>query len=78
MEKGGVYWNAWADLFNFHRSHAEMEQAEDTWDKICRDAVELERKYRGTKAEQFVAKVLVEILLELERAEKENTENEIK
>lgn len=74
LEKGGIFWNVWKDLFQFHRDHAN----EECWDNICRDAVDMERKYRGTKAEEFVAKILVEILLELERAEKEKTEQGIK
>ena len=65
MEKGGVFWNAWADLFQFHKNHIR----EKSWDKIRDDAAVLERKYQGTKAADFVNGVLIQILLEIERAE---------
>lgn len=66
IEKGVIFWNAWADLFQFHKNHIK----EKDWDKIHEDVNELEYKYKDTKAADFVPKVLVAILLELE-AEKE-------
>lgn len=67
MEKGGIFWNAWAELFQFHKNHTR----EKSWDKIRDDAAVLENKYKDTKAANFVPRVLVAILLELE-AEEEN------
>lgn len=63
MEKGGIYWNAWKDLFQFHKEHAN----EESWNKIRDDSAALEHRYRGTKAEDFVCGTLVQILLEIER-----------
>lgn len=69
MEKGGIFWNAWADLFQFHKSYANVEQTDKFWEKARDDAVKLECKYKDTRAADFVPKVLVAILLELEVAE---------
>lgn len=69
IEKGGTFWNAWADLFQFHKSYANVEQTDQFWEKVHNDAIELERKYKDTKAADFVPKVLVAILLELEAEE---------
>lgn len=69
IEKGGVFWNAWADLFQFHKSYANVEQTDKFWEKARDGAVTLEKKYKGTRAEDFVPKILVQILLELEREE---------
>lgn len=66
MEKGGIFWNAWSDLFQFHKNHIK----EEDWDKICDDVKELEHKYKDTKATNFIPKVLVAILLELEAEQK--------
>jgi len=66
LEKGGVYWCAWADLFQFHKNHVR----EESWDKIRDDATVLEKKYKGTKAEDLVCGILIQILLEIERIEK--------
>ncbi len=66
MEKGGIFWNAWADLFQFHKSYVNVEQTDQFWEQVHNDAIELERKYKDTKAADFVPKVLVAILLELE------------
>lgn len=65
MEKGGVYWNIWKDVFEFHRNHIK----EKSWDKIRDDSAALERKYEKTKVSDFVNGMLVTVLLELERAE---------
>lgn len=69
MEKGGIFWNAWADLFQFHKSYSNMEQSDEFWEKARDDAVKLESKYKDTRAADFVPKVLVAILLELEAEE---------
>lgn len=66
MKKGGIFWNAWADLFQFHKNHSNMEQSDEFWKKTHNDAIELEHKYKDTKAADFVPKILVIILLELE------------
>lgn len=70
MEKGGIFWNAWADLFQFHKSHANVEQTDQFWKKVHDDAIELEHKYKDTRAANFVPRVLIAILLELEAEEK--------
>lgn len=69
IEKGGVFWNAWADLFQFHKSYANVEQTDKFWEKARDGAIELEYKYKDTKAADFVPRVLVAILLELEAEE---------
>lgn len=43
-----------------------MEQSDEFWEKARDDAAKLECKYKDTKAADFVPKVLVAILLELE------------
>ncbi len=70
MEKSGIFWNAWADLFQFHKNHSDMKQSDKCWEKVRDSAIELEHKYKDTKAADFVPKVLVAILLELEAEEK--------
>lgn len=64
MEKNGTFWNAWADLFQFHKNHIR----EKSWDRIRDDSTVLEEKYQGTLASEFVNGMLVQVLLELERA----------
>lgn len=67
LEKGGVYWNAWADLFQFHKNYAGIEQTDESWNNVYTEVIRLEHKYQGTKAAEFVSGVLTQILLELER-----------
>lgn len=47
-----------------------MKQSDKCWEKVRDSAIELEHKYKDTKAADFVPKVLVAILLELEAEEK--------
>lgn len=56
IEKGGVFWNAWADLFQFHKNHSDMEQSDEFWEKARDDAAKLEYKYKDTRAADFVPK----------------------
>ena len=67
LEQGGVYWNAWKDLFNFHKSYAGIKQTDEFWSRVYAEVVYLEHKYQETKATEFVSGVLTQILLELER-----------
>ncbi len=66
IEKGRIFWNAWADLFQFHKNYSNMKQSDEFWEKARDDAAKLEKKYKDTRAADFVPKVLVAILLELE------------
>lgn len=58
LEQGGVYWNAWKDLFNFHKNYVRMKQTDKFWNNVYAEVICLENKYQGTKAAEFVSGVL--------------------
>lgn len=76
LEQGGVYWNVWKELFNFHKNYTGIKQTDEFWNKVYAEVIHLENKYEKTKATEFVNGVLIQILLELERQGQSDKEDE--
>jgi len=72
LNKGGIYWEIWREVFQFHKTHADVQQTDEWWEKTCQDINKMVQKYKGNPCESFVADLSISVLKELERKGKEN------
>lgn len=69
--KESVYWTLYADIVNFHRRYAEVRESDEYWSAVVDASSELYRKYEGVPEKEFAKSLILCILDELERVDKE-------
>lgn len=60
MKSGMTEFDAWQDLFTFHKTYGTPEPGVDTyWDAVLKEACRLNKKYTGTCMEAMVSNCLI-------------------
>ena len=75
IQKDNLVWNAWMDLFEFHKAFGAPEPADEYWESAMKARNALRDKYKETEMENLVASTswtLMEIWHEMLKGGKKN------
>lgn len=68
MKKGEPAFDAYADLFNFHKAYGSPEPDNDQyWTEVVEKAGEVSAKYRDTDMGEIVARLLIMLMAKWDR-----------
>jgi len=68
IKKGDPEYDAYADLFNFHKAYGKPEPDNDEyWTALVQAAGEINAKYIGTRMGAVVARHLIQLMLKFEQ-----------
>ena len=74
--KDSNYYKIYADIWNFHKQFCEIKTNDGYWQQVVGTADMLYEKYSQTSEKEFVKRLVVTVLDELERRDREKRENE--
>ena len=69
--KETAYWTLYADIVNFHRKFAEVQESDEYWSAVVDEASALYKKYEGVSEKEFAKQLILTVLDELERIYKD-------
>lgn len=69
--KESVYWTLYADIVNFHRQYAAVREDDEYWQQVVDASGELYEKYKTLPEGEFAKSLILCILDELDRLDKE-------
>ena len=69
--KETAYWTLYADIVNFHRRYAAVREDDPYWQQVVDEATALYKKYESVPEKEFAKSLILCILNELERLDKE-------
>ena len=68
MKKGDPEFDAYADLYNFHKAYGTPESNNDQyWTEVVEKAGEVRAKYRDTDMGEIVARLLIMLMAKWDR-----------
>ena len=65
------YFLIWQDIWNFHKQFADNHGTDQEWEKIVSASSDLYEKYKGDSNGEFMKKLILSVLSELERVDKQ-------
>ncbi len=65
------YFNIWSETWQFHKQFAGMKGTDEEWKKIVEVSEQIAKKYKGMSGAEFVQNLLLAVIRELERVDKE-------
>lgn len=65
------YFDVWRDAWNFHKQFANMSGTEKEWQKVVNTSGEMAERYKNKPGYEFMKALILSILDELERTDKE-------
>lgn len=65
--KESVYWTLYADIVNFHRKYAEVQESDAYWTAVVDASSEVYEKYKTLPEGEFAKQLILTVLDELER-----------
>lgn len=69
------YFSLWGEVWQFHKEFANINGTDDEWQKVVDSAEEIVKRYEGKSKFEFVKSLVLAILNELERRDREKREN---
>ena len=69
--KDSNYYKIYADIWNFHKQFCEIKTNDEYWQQVVGTAEMLYEKYSQTSEKEFVKRLVVTVLDELERIYKD-------
>lgn len=70
------YFSLWSEVWQFHKKFADINGTDDEWQKVVDSAEEIVKRYEGKSKFEFVKSLVLAVLNELERRDREKRENE--
>lgn len=67
LKKGDVIYDAYGDLFRFHRDFGIPEKNDEYWDELLAKASEITNRYKGTEMEEIITNHLVTLMNKLNK-----------
>lgn len=65
--KESAYWTLYADIVNFHRKYAEVQESDAYWTAAVDASSALYEKYKTLPEGEFAKQLILTVLEELER-----------
>lgn len=65
--KESAYWTLYADIVNFHRKYAEVQESDMYWTAVVDASSALYEKYKTLPEKEFAKQLILTVLEELER-----------
>jgi len=62
-----VIFQAYMDLFEFHRDYGVPEKNDEYWDELLAKASEITNRYKGTEMEEIITNHLVTLMNKLNK-----------
>lgn len=69
--KESAYWTLYADIVNFHRKYAEVQEGDAYWTAVVDASSALYKKYESVSEKEFAKQLILTVLDELERIYKD-------
>lgn len=66
-----VYFDLWGEAWQFHKEFADMTGTDEEWKKVIEVSEQIAKKYKGRPETEFVQNLLLTVIRELERVDKE-------
>lgn len=66
------YFDSWAIAWDFHKKYANMSGTEEDWKQVVEEAERIVHQYDKTVKRCFVQSLLLAVIQELERTQKDN------
>lgn len=76
--KNGIFWNIFADTWNYFKTFYPPQNNDKYWDKAVAEIENLIIKYKGSESEKLMQDLLLAVLTELERLYRINEEGKTK
>ncbi len=73
--KESVYFKIYSEIWNLHKKYYGCDDSDGTWGQLIDDSQKVYEKYKDLTQGEFVKKLLVAILGELERCSGKEKDN---
>ena len=70
------YFDVWQETWRFHRKFYNNDGSDRTWEQIVNESSEIARKYEGKPQYNFVKDLILSVLSEIEKKDKERRKHE--
>lgn len=65
------YFDVWQEAWRFHKKFYANDGSDQTWEQIVNESSEIARKYEGKPQYSFVKDLILAVLSEIEKKDKE-------
>ena len=72
------YFDVWQEAWRFHKQFANMDGTDKEWDAVVNVSDEIVEEYKNKPGYEFMKNLILPILNELERADKQRQMQEAK
>lgn len=69
------YFSLWSEVWQFHKKFSGINGTDADWRKIVDSAEEIVKQYEGKHQYKFVQSLVLAVIAELERRDREKREN---
>lgn len=76
MDFRDTYFNIWKSAWDFHKQFANMTGTDKEWEAVVNISGEMVEKYKNKPGHEFMKALILSILDELERTDKERRKHE--
>lgn len=72
-----VYFDLWGEAYSLHKQFSEMLGTDENWEKLVKTSEEIMKKYEKEPQADFMRSLLLAVLAEIERADKQRKEGAV-